>query len=458
MPALALVPAAPPPVSAPAPVTYDFDESLQSRLLNLLMRDHQFATRSAGLIKPEYFTDETNGALCQLANEHFKAFNEPLGFSHTFGHVFKAAIASKKIRADVAANIKTKFGDGGYKIAVSDREFLLDQAAQFAKNRATEYAILASAEALAKGDYAKIEKLMKDALAVGVAKNSGTYDYYENIAVRTQHRKDLLAGLIKRTGITSGIPDFDKLLYQHGWGRKELAVLVAPPKGGKSMALADFGKSASLAKYKVIYFTLEVSAQIISDRLDANLADIKISDIGTSPIAVQTAIDKLVLSSGKFIIEEYASGSLKASDIRRRLDQHRADGLTFDMIIVDYGDLMAPENRGNKDRREWLSEIFIDLRGIAFEENAAVLTATQSNREGAKGAMVKATDVAEDFSKVMTADIVLTINSTADERLRGETRLFFAAARNAEDGFVATIKSDRSKMQFLKGLIGKSVP
>lgn len=442
------------PAAALPATPFEFDEPMQAKLVNMLMRDHQFNTRSAGLIQPEYFTDEANQALVRLANEHFKLYREPIGFGNTFIHVFKKALADKRLSPDIGTEIKRRMLAGAFKIPVADREFLLTESIKFAKNRATENALLNSMEALQKGDFAKIEKLMGEALKVGDAGNSISYDYFAEIENRTQRRKDFLSGVITRSGITTGCADFDKYLYHHGWGRKELSVMIAGAKVGKTMSLVDFAKAASLAKFNVYYASCEVSSEILSDRVDANIADIIVNEVGTHPHKVEAAIKAAHANAGRFIMEDFASGTLKASQLRRRLDHWRGNGVLFDMIVVDYGDLMAPEHRSDSPR-ENLRQIFVDLRAIAFEENAAVLTATQSNREGAKGALVKATDVSEDFSKVMTADIVLTINADADERLRDECRIFFAAARNVEDGFILRIKSVRNRMQFLKSVIGK---
>src|SRR5690606_12274484 len=121
---------------------------------------------------------------------------------------------------------------------------------------------------------------------------------------------------------------------------------------------------------------------------------------------------------------------------------YRADGIIMDLITVDYADIMAAEYRSD-NFIENMRSIYIDLRAIAFEFDAALLTATQTNREGAKKATAKMTDVAEDFNKIRTADIVLGINATEDEKRSNEARLTWAASRNSEDGFSLRIRQDR---------------
>ena len=440
--------------AAPTSTPYEFNEALQAKLLNLMLRDYQFAQRTAGLIKPEYFTDEVNSALASIANDHFERFREPVGAGDVFMSELKDSIKKRRLQSALVPEIKARLLSGRLKEPLADREFLMERAVEFAKHRAIENAILESAEAHARGDYVKIEKLMREAMQIGVNKAVATYDYYKEISNRTQYRKDLAAGIIKKDGITTGCVDFDKYLYHGGWGRKEEVIVMAPAKGGKSGVLGEFGKAASLAGYNVIYVTLEVSAKIIAERLDAALSDMAIATVGSNPFAVQAAIEKAEKSAGKLIIEEYPSGVMKVSDLRKLLDEHRTKGLTFDMIIVDYGDLMRPEN-SKTERREGLGEIFIGLRGIAFEENAALLTATQTNREGAKHTIAKATDVAEDWSKIMTADLVLSINASDEEKLMDEMRIHFAASRNSPSETI-TVKTARAKMQFLKSVLGTS--
>lgn len=432
---------------------YEFDGAFQRKIVALMLRDPTFAIRTHGLIVPEYFESEADSALAAIALDYFERY-KGVPDKSVFVHVLKKALDEKRIRSDVWEDVKLRAKEV-LKESLADRDLIADEVANFAKNQAVERAILASAELVGRKDYEKIRKLWDVALMVGVNQDGGSYDYWAEIENRTTKRKDILAGHIVRDGITSGCPDLDKHLLPHfGWGRKELSVIMGAAKAGKSMSLGEFAKSASLAGLNVWYGSCEVSRDIISDRTDANVSDTIISTIGASPSKVAAAVSAIGAKAGKFIIDEFATGSLKASQIRKILEDWRRKGVTFDLIVVDYADIMCPE-RHNDNERENLRTIYVDLRAIAFDYNAAVLTATQTNREGAKSAIAKMTDVAEDFNKIRTADIVLSINSTEAERLAGEARIFFAAVRNGESGFVLRIKQDRSKMQFLKSVIAK---
>jgi len=432
---------------------YEFDGTFQRKIVALMLRDTTFAVRTHGLITPDYFENESDSAIAAVALDHFDRYKSAPSRG-VLAHVMKNALANKLIHKDMWDDVKDRLKEVLVE-SLADRDLIIDEVAKFAKDRAVENAILQSAMLAPKKDYEKIRKIWDDALQVGANQEALGYDYWEEIEHRTEHRKAILSGAIVHDGITSGCLDLDNYLLPHkGWGRKELSVIMGAAKAGKSMSLGDFAKGASLAGYNVYYASCEVGRAIIADRTDANVSDVVVNLVGSSPSKVEIAVKAMAAKAGKLIIDEFATGSLKVSQLRRIVEGYRQKGIVFDLIVTDYADIMAPE-RHNNEERENTRQIYVDLRGLGFDFNAAMLTATQSNREGAKSAIVKSTDVSEDFNKIRTADIVLSINSTEGERLAGEARIFFAAVRNAEDGFILRIKQDRSRMQFIKSVIGK---
>ncbi len=434
--------------------TYEYDEGFQEKIAGLVMRDTVFAGRTDGLIRSEYFENTIDGALVKLALDHFKVYKQ-IPDRTSWVEVIKDAIKAKKIRGVTGADIKDRFGVL-MKAPLADRELVIDKVADFARDRACEAAIIKCVDLKAKGDYAACAKIMAEAAQVGASSASSTYCYWDEIENRTTYRKDLLAGTAVRNGITTGIKELDQYLYHLGWGRKELSVLMGAAKAGKSMSLGDFAKNASLAGFNVLYVTLEVSAAIIADRTDANVSSTPIKDVGGKPFDVETKI-KAMAAKGKLGLlnfEEFPSGMFTPGMLRRLIETHRTKGWAYDLIVVDYADIMAPDHRSDQER-ENLRDIYLQLRAIAFEQNAAMLTATQTNREGAKSATAKMTDVAEDFNKVRTADILISLNSTEPERAAGEARLYFAAHRNGKSDFTLRIKQDRSRMQFITKVIAE---
>jgi len=453
--------------AGPASV-YTFDEGFQEKIVALCLRDPMFMARAEGLIKPEYFESTSHAALVNIANRYFETYRKIPGDKTTLSHLIRRDVINKVITKEIAAGcvrglldrkkeeVEAGLSPGLFQVDVSDRDYVVDQVATFARNRAVSQAILESVEDVDRNDFDRINTRMRQALDVGAHTDSGMYDYGEAIEARTHTRLDRAAGKLPPTGITTGNYEFDKLLYHRGWGRRELSVLLGAAKMGKTTALLDFGISAcgSAQKHNVLYVTLEVSADIIAERLDARVSETKMSDLDKNIHSIKSAVQVFMKNAGKFIIQEYPSGMMRVSDLRRLIERYKSKGIIFDMVVVDYADLMQPE-RITDSTTENSKSIYVNLRGLAMQEGFAILTATQTNREGAKKAVATATDVAEDFNKIRIADVVISLNKTDEERKMNECRLHFAACRNQAGGFTVRIRQEIEKMRFFAEYLGE---
>ena len=127
-------------------------------------------------------------------------------------------------------------------------------------------------------------------------------------------------------------------------------------------------------------------------------------------------------------------------------------GIKFDLVVVDYADLMVP-TRTMDDVIENSKRIYIDLRGIAQAEDLAMLSATQTNREGMKAAVAKMTDISDDINKARTCDLLISINATADEVTNGIRRLYFAASRNQAADVTIKIQTALHRGKFIAKIL-----
>lgn len=439
--------------------TYEFDAPFQGKIAALALRDTNFLQGTEGLLKPEYMASGVEGALVDVALRHYGKYRQAPSIT-ILPMLVKEAIAEKRIRSDMVGEIKGALR-AVLKADLSDREFVTDKVSEFAKQRAVEAAIMSSVGYLDKGDYAGIERVMKEAMNVGAFDDSGAYDYYGSIDARTAEREAIASGAKVLRGVSSGYEALDECLYWKGWGYQELAVLMGAAKSGKSLGLWDFAKNATFAispktgrPCNVIGFSLEMSPDIIAARIDANISDTATRILGARPHDVAAKIKAAEARAGLFKIHGFPTGTLKASGIRRVLDRYRAQGIIFDFCVVDYGDIMAPEHYVDS-AVENSKSIFVDLRAIMQIYDMAGMTGTQTNREGAKAGTAKATDVAEDFNKIRIADLVLSINAKDEEKAISEARIYWAAARNSEDGFTLRVRQDREKGKFITKILGK---
>jgi replicative DNA helicase len=433
---------------------YEFDLEFQKKIVTLLLRDTQFALRAKDLVEPDYFLEKAHGFIVSVIKDFVSTY-KTVPDRAIVPTLIKDEIAKRRIRDDLKEPIKDALREGLSKKAdLSGSAFILGKVGDFARHQAIEKAMIESMRLLEKGDFAGIEKIQKRAFSVGKEVEGEEYDYWKEIESRTKVREDFKAGILVRNGITTGISEFDAHLYHGGWGRQELSLIMGAAKAGKSLSLGEFTKNASLAGFQTFYASCEVSTRIIADRIDAALSDTAMRLLKDDPATVRAKIKAAEARAGAFKMRDFASGTLKPSQLHRIIDNYRSEGIIFDLVAVDYADIMAAEYRSD-NLIDNMRSIYIDLRAIAWEFNLALLTATQTNREGAKKATAKATDVAEDFNKIRTADVVLGINATDDEKASGEARITWVASRNSEDGFSFRIRQDREKLKFVTAILGK---
>ncbi|OCP21877.1 MULTISPECIES: DnaB-like helicase C-terminal domain-containing protein [unclassified Ensifer] len=431
---------------------WEFDDGFQAKTLALFMRDTQFANRTKDLIDPAYFANDAHGQLISIIKGHLQV-HKAVPDLRILTQLIKDEKAKKRIRDDQLGEIKTAIKDA-VRTDLSNASYVMNKVADFAKYQAMEQAILKSVELLQRGDFAGIEKLQKAALSVGLQDDEGDYHYFKEIEQRTQVREDWKAGKILKRGISTGYAEIDANLYHAGWGRRELSLMMGAAKAGKSLSLGEFTKNASLLGFNTAYLSCEVAKGIIADRLDANLSDTAMRLLKDDPQTVKAKIQAAEKNAGHLIIRDFASGTLQPSRVDTILEKWRSEGIVLDMLAIDYADIMAANYRSD-NMIDNLRSIYIDIRAIAYKHDLALLSATQTNRSGAAAHTAKMTDVAEDFNKIRTADVVIGINATEAEKQSGEARLHWVASRNSEDGMTLLIRQDREKLKFLTKVMGR---
>lgn len=430
---------------------FEFDEQFQTKIAGHVLRDTTFMREVGHLIKPEYFESVGEAYLVNMAVNHFKAYGE-IPSKIVVVQRLKDDLEKKVVRGEQIQSVKAAFKDV-FTVELDSGRFVAEKCAEFARHQAVSQAILDSVDLIGKGRFDKIEDMIRKAVEIGIqADGGGCFSYFESVADRTTERIDKLSGKTPARGITTGVHKLDDLLYHKGWGRREMVSIMGGPKSGKTTALINFGRAASLAGHNVVYFTLEVGAKIIMDRLDASVTETAMRDLMTCANSVKAKVETMKAKAGRFEIQEYGSGTCTPNMIRAWLEKRKADGIIYDLVIVDYADIMAPNHRTNEPIENSKS-IYVDLRAVAFEFDCAVLTATQTNREGHKATVAKMEHVSEDFNKVRIVDLMITINITEEERSKGECRLYFAASRNQEAGFTIVIKQRLECMRFIESVL-----
>jgi replicative DNA helicase len=406
------------------------DTAFEDKIIACMFRIGDFAAVAAAYLKPSYFGNPMRQNLAKMSIEFWQKYGALIK-GRSLAHEVKTLV-DKKIIQPKEANVYGNYILDLSKTDISDYKYVLEKLVEFIKNREYRQAIDdAVGKYLPKGDFERIEKLMAKVAAVSTKPSPKPYAYTDpaNIEARAIQRERVAK--IIRAGISTGIPEMDKTLSKGGWYRKELYIIMAPPKRGKTMGLLWFANFGAKQGFNVAFFTLETAIEILTDRLDAQNAMIETKMLVGNANHVRSILSTKKIP-GEIFFFEYPTKTCTVAEIDRqvaKLERDTEKGV--DMIVVDYGDLVKPAFR-KENKLDEQADIFEDLRGLAGKYSVPILTATQINRSGTGKAVNDGTDVAGTYEKIMVADGVITFSAKNDELKEGKLRISFAESRNNE--------------------------
>ncbi len=431
------------------------DNGFEDSVLACCFKSQEFSQIATQYLKIGYFSNALRSNLAKMAVDFFKMYNSTM--SHTaFTHSLKKLVDKKTIKeAEMLAYVKEY--SRLQALPVEDWRWVLDNLILFIKKNEWKNLIENSVKRhLPDENFDEIEK--HSSRIANITTNSGvkSYDHFAPESVLERMKKREEESLIRHVGIPTGIKKMDDILHKKGWFEKELYVILAGPKMGKTMSLLYFANMATWAGYNVAYFTLEVSSEICSDRLDAQNANVQFKSLSMSS-TIREVYDRLSKKTpeGKLMLFEYPTKSLTVAHAQQKIEElQMQDGVKIDFAIFDYGDIMKPRRTHKDDKWSEQGEIFEDLRQLAGVMSIPVLTASQIGRAGAGKAMNAGKDVAGSYDKIMIADQIIALSATDDERREGILRIVFSESRNNENR-VLKIKTEYNLGRFYKEFVAE---
>jgi len=331
-----------------------------------------------------------------------------------------------------------------------DTKWLTDATEKWCQERAVYNAILRSIK-IAEGGDKEVSKdaipgILQEALAVSFNEHIG-HDYVQNVDERYDyyHLEE------------HKIPfDIDKLnlVTKGGIPNKTLNVALAGTGVGKSLFMCHMAASCLSIGYNVLYITMEMAEEKIAERIDANLLNVNIQDIGSIPEDIfKNRVHEIGRKSqGKLIIKEYPTAAAHTGHFKSLLnDLSLKKDFRPNIIFVDYLNICASSRyKGHiVNSYTYVKAIAEELRGLAVEHDLPVVTATQTTRSGYGNSDVDLTDTSESFGLPATADLMLALIST--EELEQSGRIMVKQLKNRYNDAAYyrrfTVGIDRAKMK-----------
>jgi replicative DNA helicase len=408
-------------------------------------------------VEPSLFTNRVNQLIAKTALAYLKEYRDPPGSQMDY------LLEMEMIRGDDGRLIRQTLDILEKQKDQVQPTFILNQLNRFVEIQTLSSSLQNAIESLGRGELEEARKAIYNSTVTEV-ESSGTW---------LHDAKKMLSWLDDEEDefFSSGIGVLDRAKVIPA--RKTLIFLIGAAKKGKTWWLVHVGKSNLLYRHSVLHITLEVSEKVVARRYIQSMfaltksqaREIRVPyfqklETGTTidfqtlqregiPSQRSMVYNRLASMKGRYprlLIKEFPTGALTTEQLDMFLDQlDKQENFRPDMILLDYPDLMKIDSA---QMRIDTGRQFRDLRGIAVRRNAALVAVTQGNREADTAKIVDKKNVAEDWSKIGTADAVYTYSQTEAERALGLARFFVAAGRDEIDRFMVLISQSYAIGQF----------
>jgi archaellum biogenesis ATPase FlaH len=417
---------------------------LERTILANLLYNEEYLRKVLPYLKLEYFHNQNEALTFKLISSYLVKYNTIPSKSTLLVDLSQLQSGiNENIFKDTSETIKSLNEDK------QDLAWLLDNTEKFCQDKAIYNGIHKSIEILddKSGKLAKgsIPTILSDALAVSFDTHIGhdyledweqRYNFYHNTEEHIQFDIDIL------NKITDG-----------GVTKKTLTILLGGVGFGKTLMQCHFA-AANLVKGKnVLYITMEMSEEKISERIDANLLNIPLKDLKLLPKDLfEKKIAKIREKTiGKLVVKEYPPTSAGADNFRHLLNELRLKKkFTPDIVYIDYLNLCKSSRvKFSGDLYTYIKTVAEEIRGLAVENNIPIISATQLNREGFTSSDPGMEHTSESFGLPATCDTMWVIVTT--EELEALNQVLFKQIKNryndANSPRRFIIGCDRSKMR-----------
>jgi archaellum biogenesis ATPase FlaH len=422
------------------------DNTLEDIIIKNLVQNEIFCRKTLPHLKPEYFEG------------HYRSvYGLILNFIGKYNKLPNGSVLDIEFRNSDAAN-KSDANEVYRCIKEIDipleveLEWLIDNTEKWCKDRAVHLAVMEAITIIDGKDKTKGEGLIPEILAKALSVTFDTnvgHDYIANAEERYAfyHKTEdkIPFDLEMLNTITNG-----------GVPRKTLSMLMSGTGGGKSLAMCHFA-AANLAQGRnVLYITMEMSEEKISERIDANLLDVRIDQLKELSKTSFTSKIKGVSNrtKGTLIVKEYPTAAAHVGHFRALLlELKMKKKFVPDVIYIDYLNICASSRMkglgGSINSYGLIKSVAEEIRGLAVEFNVSIWSATQVNRDGYNTSDIDITNVSESMGISHTVDLFLVLIST--EQLDKSNQIMVKQLKNRYNDPSKhkrfTLGIDRSKMR-----------
>ena len=389
---------------------------IEQVILENLIKDDAYVRKVIPFLKPDYFMQYEDKKVFDIIFNFVEKYNNPPSKQAIILAINEDTSLNEDSHAKCMEVINTLNGDE------VNRDWLVDETEKFCKDKALYLGVMESIQIIDGKNKEKstdaLPSILSEALSVGFDTNIG-HDFIED----AEKRYDFYHRLEEK--VEFDLDMFNKIT-EGGLSNKTLNIALAGTGVGKSLFMCHMASAAISKGKNVLYITLEMSEERIAERIDANLMNIPIQELGDLSKAmyddrIKKINDKI---EGRLIVKEYPTASAHSGHFKALINELKLKRSFFpDIIFIDYLNICSSSRfRAGSSANSYtiIKSIAEELRGLAVEQDVPIVSATQTTRGGYDNSDVSLTDTSESFGLPATADLMFAIISTEELEQLGQ--------------------------------------
>lgn len=312
----------------------------------------------------------------------------------------------------------------------------VDELRKFVRFRQAQRAAVDLATSLERGDLEGFYKRVATCMMEDVGQTRpvvlDVIDGFEDRMEERSRKKDSGSDLFL---VKTGIPTIDRAIV--GIEPPSMLMVGGYTGRGKSMFATHLGIHNAFRGLNVVHFVYEMAVQRTATRYDSRLFDVayrkfRIHDFSESELESlrESFIRMRSRLKGKMTLVKYPPSQSDVRGIESILAQRQSEGIPTDLVIVDSPDHMKSV-RNHKDKRQEVSSLWWELKGVMEQFEVALVNTSQINKENAYKLARKGA-ASESLDKDRISDFVITLNQSQEQEDMG-TEMDLFLAKNRED-------------------------
>lgn len=382
---------------------------IEKTILSNLIHNEDYCRKVVPFIKAEYFNDQFERIVAEELLAFFGEYNKPASLD-----ILAIQLGKRKLHRDQLDGIEKYINDLDF--TTNNSEWLVSNTESFCKKQAVYNAIIDSFEIIEGKNKILAEdaipSMLSEALSISFD-NSVGHDYLDDFEKRWDFYNR------KEDKIEFDLDLFNKIT-KGGLSKKTLNMILAGTGVGKSLFMCHYAASVLMQGKNVLYITLEMAEERIAERIDANLLNMTMDELGSVEKDIfETRISKLIKkTAGKLIVKEYPTAAAHAGHFKSLIEELKMKrNFIPDVIVIDYINICASsrlKHGSGVNSYTYIKSIAEELRGLAVQYNVPILSATQTTRGGYDNTDVDLTDTSESFGLPATVDLMFALISTEE--------------------------------------------